>query len=292
MNYKYYKSFDNIMELLEVIPSLTTVIDIDKIIISYLNLDDYITLLKINIGFKKFLSVKDVVKEGNIFIFMKELIKLKEITLLNDIIKEFENNNYFNYRLDDHADQLFDLLIESEEIVYDFVYVYIYEYIAELNDTMEPLYDVINDENLLNIFIKKLFYHKKSHLAKRIIDMILSIFCDNGDFYNYYTFIFRYDKHFNSYVVEEYLKIVPNINLDILGFNIRHTILHDLKWGITNDVERKYYIHELVNAGTNSTSKILLYKISEAFISHTKTHRYENFEDINILINTAKNKMM
>ena len=240
--------------------------EIDQIIISYLELSDYITLLKTHKNFKDLFVISDIIHKDKIFELLKYLVGIKdnfsikivyELQCNTDCISKYNFKDFIN-----NHDVFFDLIImggiEHEEFLYDFTENYFIDYVYDLHNQMEPLYDIICYEYPLNTFIKKLFYFDKSYLSKRVIKTIIS--CFNGDdIYTYYTFMFQNDKYFNSFVVERYIKLIPNINWLKLERHIKVCLIHNISYKCNNDIEIKLnYINEFLKAAENLKSIELL----------------------------------
>jgi hypothetical protein len=239
--------------------------EIDQIIISYLELSDYVTLLKTHKNFKELFIVTDIIHKDKIFDFLKYLVESKDIIYTINIINALQSNNdcIAKYNYEDFADNhyIFSELIimggtENEEFLYDFVDYYIVDYLHEM---MKSLYDIICNEYPLNHFINKLLYIAKSHLAKRAIEILISCFNDDKDLYSYYTFMFQNDKYFNFLVIERYIKLIPNINWVKLSKHIEDCLLHNINHRCDNDSETKLnYIKEFLKAAVNLKSNELL----------------------------------
>jgi len=242
--------------------AFTKVKDVNQLIISYLELSDYITLLEINTNFKELFNVSDIIYKDNILKFLKSLIKLKEFTLLINIIDTLllKDDCTSKYNFENNSNELFELIIigdiEHEEKLYNFAEYYFIDYIWESYNSMEPLYDIINYETI----IKKLLYFDKSHLAKRTIETIISCFHDDGDLHTYYTYMFYYDDYFNSSVMERYIKLIPNINWIKLSPYIKDCFVHNIRY-VCND--KNHYIYEFLKAAKNLKSNELLNIILE-----------------------------
>lgn len=245
-----------------------TIKDIDQIIISYLELSDYVTLLKTNNNFKELFIITDIIHKDKIFEFLKYLVLIKDISFLVNIINELQCNTdcISKYNFEDFTDNpniFFDLIImggiEHEEFLYNFTENYIIDYVYDLHNHMEPLYDIISYEHPLNNFIKKLLYFDKTNLAKLAIETIISCFNDGRDLYTYYTFMFQNDKHFNSFVVEKYIKLIPNIDWKKLKKHLILCLIHNISFNCDNDIETKLnYINEFLKAAESLKSNELL----------------------------------
>jgi hypothetical protein len=240
--------------------------EIDQIIISYLDLSDYVTLLKTNKKFKELFIISDLIHKDKIFEFLKYLVEIKDINFSIEIVNELQCNSdcISKYNLEDFAnnpDVFFELIImggiENEESLYNFAENYIIDYVYDLYNQMETLYDIICYEYPLNTFIKKLFYFAKSHLAKRVIKTIISCFNDNNHLYTYYTFMFENDEYFNSLVVERYIKIIPDTNWCFFTKHITECLIHNISYKCNNDIKLNY-INQFLKAAENLKSIELL----------------------------------
>ena len=241
--------------------------DVDGIIISYLDISDYVTLLKTNKNLQELFKISDIIHKDKVFDFLNYLVNVKDFNYAINVIKEMQSNDdcISKYNFEDFSDNpnIFSELIvmsgiENEELLYDFTEYYMFDYLCDLNETMQSLYDIISDEYPLNYFIKKLLYFNKSHLAKRAIELIISRFHD-GDLYTYYTFVFDNDKHFNSFVVENYIKIIPAINWEKFVKHLKDCLIHNIFYKCNNNIEtRLNYINEFLEAAKNlKCSKLL-----------------------------------
>ena len=249
--------------------------DVDGIIISYLDIADYITLLKTNKNFKGLFVISDIIHKDKIFDFLKYLVNVKDFDYAINIIKEMQSNSdcISKYNFEDFADnhEIFSELIimgdiENEELLYEFTEYYIFDYLCYLNETMGALYDIIMDEYPLNRFIKKLLYFDKSYLVKRAIESIISCFHDDGSMYKYYNHVFYEDKHFNSFVIARYIRIIPEVNWEKLGRHIYDAMLHSLNYRCKNKLNKKNYINEFLIAAVNLKSNELLDIIKSVLI--------------------------
>ena len=275
----------------------TKIKDINQIIISYLELSDYITLLKTNTKFKELFVISDIIHKEKIIEFLKYLVEIGDIIFAINIIKSLQSNDdcISKYNYEDFGDNHYvfsELIImggiENEEFLYDFTEYYIFDYVDYLHEKMETLYDIICDEYPLNRFIKKLLYFNKSHLAKRSIETLISCFNDDKDLYTYYTDVFYKDKHFNSFVIERYINIIPDINWLKLSRHIEDCLIHNINYRCNNDSKIKLnYLKEFLKAAVNLKSNELL-NIVEKVTSFMYFRDNHSSDKINRLVEKAR----
>lgn len=242
--------------------------EIDQIIISYLELSDYVTLLKTHKNFKDLFVISDIIHEDKIFEFLKYLVEIKDNNFSIKIVYELQCNTdcITKYNFEDfinNPDFFFNLIImggiEHEEFLYNFAENYFIDYVYDLHNSMNSLYDIITNEYPLNNFIKKLLYFDRSYLSKRAIETIIFCFNYNDHLYTYYTFIFNNDKYFNSFVVERYIKLIPNINWEKLKKHLSNCLIYNINYNCKSNIETKLnYINEFLKASVNLKSEELL----------------------------------
>src|SRR5436190_17302939 len=126
--------------------------DVDRIIISYLELSDYVTLLKTNTKFKELFNISDIIHKDKIIEFLKCLVEMNDFVFAINIIKSLHSNDncISKYNYDDFADNhyIFSELIimggiENEEFLYDFTEYFIFNYVNYLHEIMATLYIII-----------------------------------------------------------------------------------------------------------------------------------------------------
>ena len=245
----------------------TRVKDVDHLIISYLELDDIIILLKINPNFRFLIKISSIIDDPKLIDFMNNLISLNEHVLFDMIIDKSSAINCMDLDILLKFIEMSNFSNKLEQLIYNII-----------SNTIEndflPHMKVdkgMATHSLWN-FIKRLLFINRSQFVSHIIKIIpINIF----DVYNPF-YIFQYDHYFTSHTIINYIKLL-NYE-DINWSRIQEYISYNLIFASVGYIIM--YVTVIVNVAIDLKSTELI-DIIEVICDN------KNIPEINELINNA-----